>query len=227
MRVLITDVTDMQPGKQCVAGWDIDNECMVRPLPDGDNWTTTAVDAYGISPGVVVEFEVAGRVHNGSYPHSTEDKDVLSNKVNVIGASGVDWTGADAPKTGDTVQGVFARSIKNSSEFRGVLKGVHVTTGTKCHSLGGIEIARRQLTLETDSFRGGPEKLRAILDDGENTYSLSVSSSALKAAFAQGGLPAANALLPKGNIFHVRLGLARAFQDSPDKCTLMLNGVHG
>lgn len=227
MRILITDVTDMSQGNQCVAGWDIDNHRMIRPLPNGSNWTTNSAEKYRIIPGIIIRIQPTGREHNGSYPHSTEDTVINAEEIEVLDQTPVNWFTEYNLAVSDTVNAIFDGAIENSSQFNGNLQGVHIRTGTKCRSLGAIIIDRNRLQLVSDSYQDGPKKLKAIINDGEGSYSLSVSSHALKEAFANEGLPGANAALPNNERFHVRLGLARAFPDMPERCTLMLNGVHG
>lgn len=227
MRLLITDLTDMSQGMHCVAGWDVDNHRMVRPLPGGSNWSTELVQKHKLATGCVAEFQATGAQHNGDYPHSTEDVVVDVNQITWQSKGFSDWVGQHGPNAVESVQEVFGSRVIHTREFRGNFQGVHVPSGTHVPSLGAINIPRIQLELKSDSFKGGPEKLKAIVNDGDASYVLSVSSHALKLAFEQGGLPAAKAALPSAKHFHVRLGLARPFSDAPDKCNLMLNGVHG
>jgi hypothetical protein len=74
------------------------------------------------------------------------------------------------------------------------------------------------------SFSEDFGKLKAILNDGSDIYKLTVSSRVLKEAWRAGGLAAVNKVLPTRDAFHVRVGLARPY-DNPPKCYAMLNGV--
>ena len=56
MRLLITDVTEMSGGNFCVAGWSAQSSSMLRPLPNGSNWTLNGLAVHGISPGATVDF---------------------------------------------------------------------------------------------------------------------------------------------------------------------------
>jgi hypothetical protein len=67
-------------------------------------------------------------------------------------------------------------------------------------------------------------KLKVIINDGAASYQLTVSSKALKEAWRAGGLAAVNSALPARAELHVRVGLARPFDDPP-KCYMMLNGA--
>ena len=50
---------------------------------------------------------------------------------------------------------------------------------------------------------------------------------ALKTAWRHGGIEAVKKALPRSHLLHIRVGLARPFGQPPDKCYVMVNGVHG
>src|SRR5437763_93850 len=102
IRVLVTDVTEMHAGNYCVAGWDNTTKRMVRPLPQGANWTSGLLTAHQIIPGVVIKVSPTGAVPVGSYPHRTEDLLINPNAINATPAQVLDWFGADAPTTAPT-----------------------------------------------------------------------------------------------------------------------------
>lgn len=222
MRLLITEVTDMSAGNFCVAGWDAQQGTMIRPLPNGGNWTTALLARYDLQPGIEMDFVPAGRRHNGTFPHSTEDTVVDMHQISVAGRPVVDWFGPNSPARAATVQEAFEGNVKNSSEFRGRLQSIIVPPGTNCRSLWGIEISQRNIELITEF-----DKLKAVIDDGEEQYVLSVSGHALKEVYQAGGVNAATATLPDVDRLHVRLGLARAFPAKPNECFLMVNGIYG
>lgn len=66
----------MSTGNFCVAGWDVNQLRMVRPLPGGRNWTAALLAQYAVVPGALIEFSPTGVAHNSSYPHLTEDTQV-------------------------------------------------------------------------------------------------------------------------------------------------------
>jgi hypothetical protein len=74
------------------------------------------------------------------------------------------------------------------------------------------------------SFSEAFGKLKATLNDGVACYQLTVSSKVLKEAWRTGGLAAVNNALPARGELHVRIGLARPYDNLP-KCYAMLNGV--
>lgn len=221
MQVLITDVTEMGAGNYCVAGWSAVAGRMIRPLPNGRNWPSGLLNRVGVTPGVTIDFTPLNRAGGGAYPHLTEDTLVDPATAHVTHPGPTIWLGPGAPPAGATVQDAFQGNVAHTSVWNGRLQGVHVAAGVNTRSLWAVEVDRDQLELVEDF-----DKLKAHLDDGQNTYVVSVSSRALKEAFRAGGLAGANGALPGHGRLHVRLGLARPWQAHLDKCYAMINGVH-
>lgn len=131
MRLLITDVTDMSPGNFCVAGWDIQNNVMVRPLPNGSNWTSALLGQYDVRPGILMDFAPAGRQHNGTYPHSTEDTVVNLTQIAVADRSAHDWLNTTSAARAETVQEAFDGNVQYNRVYRGQRQGIYVAQGTR------------------------------------------------------------------------------------------------
>ena len=218
MDVLITDVTEMGAGNYCVAGWDIDSKRMVRPLPNGRNWSAAIVEKHAIAPGKVVRADPQG-TPNGIYPHLTEDTPIDPASIGISTKQFSDWLGALAPKVAIDLSTGFDGHLQWNSEWNGVRQGVHTQPGVRCPSLVGICIKKANL-----SFIELFDSLKATLDDGSHSYQLAASSKALKESWRKGGLVEVYNALPARNEFHVRVGLARPFRNPP-KCFAMLNGV--
>jgi hypothetical protein len=218
MEILITDVTEMSAGMYCVAGWDAANKRMVRPLPDGSHWPEALIAKYKILPGVVLSATPQGQA-TGALPHLTEDTPINSASIRAIQSS-PNWTGSGAPGVSRSLDEGFAGNIRWNSTFRDVYQGVYVATGTKCDSLGAVNVGNANL-----SFIEHFDRLKAVLNDGTARYQLPVSSHLFKDAWRKGGLAGATSLLPKRDILHVRVGLARDFEGQPNKCYLMINGI--
>lgn len=218
MQILITDLTEMGGGNFCVAGWNAANSRMIRPLPNGGNWSTAQIQQFGVEPGVLMEFDNAAAPHPGYFPHSTEDTRVTTAAN--LGARPDLWVGANAPQTAATVQDAFDGNVDWNSEFRGRKQGVHVARGTNCRSLWGLSINSNNINFIEDF-----EKLKCVINDGDDEYVCAVSSTRLKSLFRDGGTGAVNNAVPANTGIHVRLGLARAFGTHPEKCFLMVNGI--
>ena len=226
MRLVITDLTDMGAGSHCVAGWDLDTHRMVRPLPVGHNWSTAQIQQFGILPGAIFEFQRSGKPHPGSYPHSTEDTEIVTSSTKRIENRPFDWFGADKPAAFESVNAMFDGQLKSAGQYHGMLKGCYVVTGEHLRSLGAIELPPASVSLFEDNFKGN-RRLKAIIHDDTAIYSVSVSCHSLKKVYAESGIEAANASLPATKLLHIRLGLARPFPNAPNRCNLMLNGIHG
>lgn len=222
MRMIITDLTEMQSGNFCVAGWEAQGHRMIRPLPNGANWTAGLLQQHGINPGATIDVVPTGQQHPGAYPHRTEDMAIIGGSITFVNAGPINWFAAGAPMTHATVSAAFGGQVTQNSIWQNVRQGVHVLVGAQVASLGAIRVPRNSI-----QFLEEFDKLKAVLNDGTVRYKLPVSSLALKSAWRQGGIPAVQQALPPSAEFHVRLGLARAFGNPPEKCYLMVNGIHG
>lgn len=218
MDIVVTDVTEMQSGVYCVAGWDSRASRMVRPLPDGANWSADLLTKHGIIPGAKIHVVPKG-TPIGPFPHRTEDMAINSSEIEVLSGEFSDWMGQFAPPVSENLNAGFGGNLKWNSIINGAKKGVYVHQGVGCSSLTAIHVQRTNL-----SFFESFEKLRAIFFDGSDRYELAVSSRTLKEAWRDGGVNAISSALPSRQTFHVRVGLARAFKNSPE-CYAMLNGV--
>jgi hypothetical protein len=219
--LLITDVTEMGGGNYCVAGWCAATQSMVRPLPNGGNWSSALLNSKGVAAGATVEVTPSGQPGRGAYPHTTEDMPIDPASVALVNTGPPDWLGMGGPSASATVQDAFEGNVHHNSQWNGRLQGAHILVGTQTRSLWAVWIPRHRLSFFTDF-----DKLKVELDDGSARYSLSVSARALKETYRAGGMAAAAGTLPLAGNLHVRLGLARAWQSHPDKCFLMVNGVY-
>lgn len=222
MRLLITDVTEMHGGNFCVAGWNAQGQRMVRPLPNGSNWTAGLLQQHGVSPGATIEVVPTGQQFASTFPHRTEDTPVASQSIHHVNAGPIDWFGANAPPTHATLSAAFGGHLLHNKVWNNVRQGAYVQVGTQGGSLAAVKLARAGVQF-VEEF----DKLKALLDDGDARYKVAVSSLVLKTAWRQGGVQAVYQALPSSARFHVRLGLARAFGQPAEKCYLMVNGIHG
>lgn len=218
MELLITDVTEMGSGVYCVAGWEVAARRMVRPLPGGNNWAAALLGQHGIMPGKLIRVEPRG-TPNGIFPHRTEDTSIDQTSIEPLNGIFSDWLGASAPQVAADLSTGFDGNLKCNKEWNGVKQGVHTLPRVQCSSLVAIRVPKANL-----SFSEAFSKLKVTINDGLDSYQLTVSSKVLKEAWRTGGLAAVTNALPRREEFHVRLGLARPF-DSPPKCYAMLNGV--
>jgi hypothetical protein len=210
MDVLITDVTEMQKGNYCAAGWNAAGRRMVRPLPNGRNWTAPLLEQLEIAPGVTVRVIPSG-IANGAFPHRTEDTPIDVSRTTVVGRAFSSWLGASAPPVAARLDEGFDGHLLWNREWNQARQSVYVPAGTQCRSLIAIRVGRTNI-----SFSEEFEKLRTIVHDGTARYSLAVSSHVLKEAWRQGGLLAVRNALPRRAAYCVRVGLARPFGDRLD-----------
>jgi hypothetical protein len=218
VEILITDVTEMNGGNYCVAGWDATNKRMVRPLPGGSHWSQALVAKYGIQPGTLLKAKPHGDA-TGSFPHLTEDTPIDPASISTSQSS-PNWIGSGAPDVSESVSEAFSNSLKWNKVYGGVHQGVYVPKTTQCSSLAAVNVSKANI-----AFSQPFGKLLAVLDDGGAKYQLSVSSHTYKKAWREGGVAKATSLLPNRTRLHVRVGLARDFEGQPNRCYLMVNGI--
>jgi hypothetical protein len=226
MRLVITDVTEMHGGNYCVAGWNPQAQRMVRPLPNGANWTAGLLQQHGVAPGATIDVVPTGQQHQSAFPHRTEDTLVNVAGIQLVHAGPIAWLAADAPPTHATVDQAFGGRLAYSRLWNRAQQGVHVLENTQIGSLSAVKLPVSGLNLFEDNYQG-KRSLRAYLGDSHACYNLPVVAKSLREAYRLNGVNTAKHLLPvRGNV-HIRLGLARAWAGQPGKCSLMINGIYG
>jgi hypothetical protein len=225
MQILITDVTEMHQGNYCVAGWNSEAGCMIRPLPNGSNWTGAQLAKYGIQPGATIQVTGSRAVLSGLYPHRTEDTPIDLDSVKLVSAGPQAWFGAGAPPLAKTLAAAFQNNVQTTGVWDGAKKGAYVQEGTQIGSLAAVSISRSNLEFFENDYKG-EKSLRAYVTDNDTRYSMPVVAKNLRELYRSKGAATVNKLLPKSGTLHVRVGLARAWPGQPGKCTVMINGVY-
>lgn len=133
------------------------------------------------------------------------------------GDKGRTLVGAVRDSVAPNLKVLFGRNLQRQNQ------SAYVLLGTKCPSLGAIEINRNDLKFLQKRWEDKPPKLRAVL--AKEQLDLSVTSTILHRTFSTGGVQAVERLLPKGGKLHLRMGLARPFGRYPDQCFLRPNGL--
>ena len=220
LRLLVTEVTEIHRGVYCVAAWDGDGRRLVRPLPDGINWTRAQIDDNRIVPGARIGV-LPNRIRpRGNYPHHTEDLPVDPGPIERLSEVPTDWFGPDAPTIATTLSAAFGGRLCHTRIWHGHRRGAFVPTGARVSSLQGVRVASRDL-----SFMEINDRLRALLRDAEARYELPVVSRALREVWRTDGVAAVGRMLPVDTALHARIGLARGRAEYADKCYAMLNGI--
>jgi hypothetical protein len=230
MRIVITDVTEMREDNYCVAGWRPNAgrigflrwmmpSRMIRPLPNGGNWTAQLLARSQVAPGAMIEFRGTGARPTGFYPHLTEDTPIDPGRIKLLNQRLQDWFGADAPPTAATLTGAFGGHLQKAK------KGAYVQDRTRVGSLAAVKTRCGSLEFYEDDYPGGPS-LRAYLEDSVDRYSLPVVAKSLRETYRSKGPSGVNQLLPNRGYLHVRVGLARASVSQGERCVVMINGVY-
>lgn len=229
-KILVTDVTRYGT-LYCVAGWDLERGCMVRPEPTSANHHDESSKFWGgavAGPGQVLDargivtFEADLPPAAFPYPHASEDRIVV--KGGSMHSLGV----ASIGEMRQAVSGGLSGSVR--AAFDGGLQRwnngkASVPEGHKGRSLGAIEVPANRLTIFEDTSRSGKRQLRGRLEDREHMYDLSVTSDELRAKWIASDAATVRKYVHSLGSIHVRVGLARAFETYG--CLLQVNGVYG
>jgi hypothetical protein len=225
--LLVTEVTRMSRGNYCVAGWDIHEGRMIRPLgQDGSNWRL-GTDRSVLAVGNLIDRSSSG-VRGTQPPHSNEDTR-LTKAPTLLHSFAEDETYA-------LLLGTTHPSIRTAFGLP-LIENKYVEEGARCPSLAGIRVRRDRLRFH-ESFG----KLRLIVRDSDGLeYDLPVTCDRLQHLFNPGdaeaephfGVEEANEWLavnsPSTPII-LRVGFARPFDGkdkgwSPKRCYLQANGL--
>ena len=162
-----------------------------------------------------------GRTHRSELPHAREDCEVIAASIKNTGSEFKNWLGRDAPHREGTLAGAFKAPIHHNSIWNGVRQSAHIIGGTDCRSLWGLETTSDRLRF-VEHFG----KLKAVISDVTGRYQLAVAGLDLKRYYKNNGLIAMNNRLLTPRRLHLRLGLARPFEQQENKCYCLLNDVH-
>jgi hypothetical protein len=225
--IVITEVTRMQEGRVCIAGYDQQGHC-VRPVlpPPGihENSLYSGTRAI-IFPSAKVEFEFTQPTPQ---PPHTEDIRYDPAAVRFIERQPEDrWHRMLEKTLSKSVSDIFEQSILSDP-------GHYVMDGQGPRSLGTIKPARiTQVIHELSPENKWQYRLR--FEDGTGVaFRLTITDLAWRYYCdhqrALGEAPAHIAALLLGILqtseVYLRVGLARGWDKFPDRCYIQLTGIH-
>jgi len=227
--VTITDVTRMQSGNVCVAGYLPDHTCIRPVLAHGglaETWLYVASEVV-IRPFATIELEVQ-RLAGGRPPH-TEDQviDPIYRRRHALLADEARVRLLNEILDPD-VTTIFGAPIHHES-------GWYIQAGEGQRSLGTI----RPTQVESVSYRWVEEgrwEYRLTFQDAAGVaYRLSVADLAFRYCLdylrQRKGMAAEEAAACLTHALrhrdvYLRIGLARMWQKHPDRCYLQVTGIH-
>ena len=226
--IVITDVTRMQEGRVCIAGYDQHGKC-IRPVlpPPGihENTLYCAGEAF-IYPAAKVEFEFT---QPASQPPHTED-------VRYNPASPQFVERLPEERWRKMLEATLSKSVSAIFEERvHAERGYYIIDGRGARSLGTIHPVRILKTIHEFSDDSQKWKYRIGFIDGEQaTYWLTVTDLAWryfhdqqrKAGCTPLDIATEMTTMLKNRDVFLRIGLARGWEEHPDRCYVQLTGVH-
>lgn len=228
-QIVVTDLTRMQEGRVCVAGYDEQGRC-VRPVlpPPG----VLECSLYSEGQAVIFPFALVAYDFVQHRPQPPHTEDYLYDPAAVRGCGAVSGGERRAwlrHSLSPNVASIFEQPL--------CVDGSHhyVTEGSGLRSLGTVLLNRSpQVLFQSDA--SGMIKPRLLFEDEAGArYQLAVTDLAWRyyADFLQRSehLPAdtltarLQAALQGAEVF-LRIGLARGWSAHPDRCYLQVTGVH-
>jgi hypothetical protein len=229
--LVITDLTRMQEGRVCIAGYTPDDIC-VRPILRStgiaERWLYARRDEEPVvRPFALIEFDLLEQTSQA--PH-TEDWIVSDHYRERRGMLGEEERQSLLARIYDPdVTSIFGAPIKRD-------EGYYLDDGTGSRSLGTILARRGSLQLRyTERAEGKWDYRLLFFDASGEQYSLSATDLALRYLLDHLRTDkrytpdkAAGVLADYFNraTVYLRIGLARGWERHPDRCYLQVTGVH-
>ncbi|RSB86886.1 hypothetical protein EFR00_28430 [Rhizobium sophoriradicis] len=229
--LIITDVT-RYGSLFCVAGWDMQNGGMIRPEPATANALAEASRFWGeedagpgkfFAVGNIVRLDAAVAPAHFPFPHATEDRIfVAGGNTAIIGQlTPTQIAQVVAPGLSASLGQSFGGQLHRANSGK-----AYVVAGAQTCSLDAIEIEPASISFYEDNPSPGKRQLRALIDQHDAEYDLSVPADAAKSRFLIGGIATLQADALASQRIHVRLGLCRPFSAMPNSCYAQVNGLY-
>ncbi len=225
-QLIITDVTRMQEGRVCIAGYDQDGHC-VRPVlpPPGIHESSLYAQGHPIVfPFAVVAYDLQQRV---SEPPHTEDWRYDPTSVSFVRR-------LDETQKRETLEKSLFRDLAAIFEVP-ILSdvGQYVMMGQGPRSLGTIR-PRRILKASYGQLEGKWRYRLGFIDASDVTHWLTVTDLSwryyidfqFKAGHSAEEISATLTQKLRSSQVYLRVGLARGWEKYPDRCFVQLTGVY-
>jgi hypothetical protein len=221
-QVIITDLTEMSTGRYCVAGWDWAHQRMVRLLPRfGDAWTNRYVEQTGLWHRRLVQFQPVVMPLGGEFPHATEDTRIDETTMQIFPRPN-HWRTTILQSESQNIDAIFGNHL-NQGVVGQIRKSPFVPPGTPCSSLGAVRANAADFEFYVNDFDPDRPKLRCRFTKQGQRFDLPVSSYRLRMRWREIGVHEMNLRQGEFGQVHVRVGIARPFNNG---CYLMLNGLY-
>ncbi len=225
-QLVITDVTRMQEGRVCIAGYDPNGEC-VRPVLPAPGIHERSLYARGspiIFPFALVEFDLQKRI---SEPPHTEDWRYDPKSVRFIRK-------LDEKQRREILDETLYRdpsAIFEAPIFSDI--GHYVKAGQGIRSLGTIR-PQRMLNAVSEQSEGKWRYRFEFVDESKNLYKLTVTDLSWRyyndSERSVGHTPeeTSSKLTEKlrSSEVYLRIGLARGWDKFPGLCFVQITGVY-
>jgi hypothetical protein len=225
--ITITDLTRMQEGRVCIAGYDEEGNC-IRPVlpPPGIHERTLYSQGHPIIfPFALVEYYL---LHPHPQPPHTEDYRYNPNTVKLIGQLDEDRKRILLEKTlYKSVKAIFEVPIHSDVGF-------YVMDGEGPRSLGTNKPRKIIKAIYEQDTEGKWRYRLGFIDGDEETFWLTVTDLAWRYycdhRCREGDdlreISSHLSSFLKSASVYLRIGLARGWEKFPDRCFIQITGVY-
>ncbi len=226
--IVITEVTRMQEGRVCIAGYDQHGQCIrpVLPPPGIHESMLYSKQQIIVFPAAKVEFDFTQPTPQ---PPHTEDVRYDPISVRFIERQPEDrWRKMLEATLSNSLSTIFEQPIHAEH-------GYYIMDGQGPRSLGTIRPARILKTIHEFSQDSKKWKYRlGFVDSEQATYWLTVTDltwryfhdQQRRAGRTPGDIANEMTALLKNKEVLLRIGLARGWEEHPDRCYIQLTGVY-
>ncbi len=218
-QILVSEITRMRPGMNCIAGFLLDEQHMARPLnPQGElHWSDETLAEIGWQVRGLYEVTPTGACSTRRLPHHRDDYFVDPSSVHL--RKRLDTAATRRllrPTVSATLDAIFDGELVNNQ---------YVEEGSDCRSLGAIEIPTRLF-----GFNFSFDKLRCWMRVGEQRPEITVTAVEFGEIGSEEEAEALQRRIRRYRRAHLRIGLANAWRGpdgeySPRRCFVMVNGI--
>ena len=225
--ITITDVTRMQQGRVCIAGYDQQGNC-IRPVLPPPGIMERSLYSGGspiVFPFAVVEYELT--VPDPKPPH-TEDYRYKPGSTRLIKRLTDEERRAILTNTiFKSVSEIFEQPIQTDPGF-------YVVEGQGPRSIGTIQPLRIIKVVNEQSSENKPKYRIGFVDRKKSTFWLTVTDLGWRyfidwqiregSNFSETSSRLTGIL--KGSEVYLRVGLARGWEKFPERCFLQVTGIY-
>ena len=215
LQLVVVASTEMSEGFECVIGWSIEDEKLIRPVT---NLETNSWNFGTFTVGCEYKFVIVdSNPTNAIYPHKSEDIKVKATPVQVSGSL------HNESQMYDMLLGSSEESVSSVFNPGHIYEGKYIIKGQVCPSVGIL----RCKVGDIEMYQQEDKKTRCKISQGSGTFDFPVKAQNRDALMSMNN---PSSVEYASNPILVLLGLGRPYTGRrvifhPPRCYIMVIGV--